>query len=143
MTSLTPAETQALYAATQQALDRAYAPYSRFHVAASLRTSSGEVIVGVNVENAAYPQTICAERSAIASAVSQGYRAFTDIAIAYRDLQHPELHAPIRPCGGCLSVLLEFSPQRNLRVHCLSPAGHPEILTLAELLPYPFTLESR
>lgn len=138
MTSLTPAEVRELYEAAQAALAHSYAKYSRFRVAAALRTRSGEIITGVNVENAAYPQTLCAERTAIVSAVSQGHREFTDIAIIYRDEEHPDSHSPIRPCGGCLSVMLEFSPQRNLRVHCLSPHGQPEILSLAELLPYPF-----
>jgi len=138
MTSLTHAELHALYTAAREALLHSHAPYSHFRVAAALRTRSGIIVTGVNVENAAYPQTLCAERSAIVAAVSQGHRDFTDIAIAYRDEEHPDSLAPIRPCGGCLSVMLEFSPQRNLRVHCLSPLGQPEILSLAELLPYPF-----
>lgn len=127
-----------LYAAARAACALSYAPYSQFRVGAALRSASGIIITGGNVENAAYPQTICAERSAVVAAVARGEQRFTDLAIAYEDQRQPGAAHVIRPCGGCLSVLLEFSPSRDLRVHCLNVEGTADIRTLAELMPYPF-----
>jgi len=78
----------------------AYAPYSQYAVGAALRTRSGRVFTGVNVENAAYPQTMCAERVAVFSAVVAGERDFTAIAVVTTNGGSP--------CGGCRQVLAEF-----------------------------------
>lgn len=78
----------------------AYAPYSNYRVGAALLTSSGKIFTGANVENAAYPDSICAERSAVFSAVSAGERDFTAIAVATRNGG--------TPCGSCRQVLSEF-----------------------------------
>ena len=129
---------EVLYSHAISALARSYAPYSRFRVAAALRASGGSITVGVNVENAAYPQSLCAERSAVVTAVSLGLRAFTDVAIAYVDDAGKSGGAFIRPCGGCLAVLHEFSPDGSLWVHCLNAMGEADVRQLKELLPLPF-----
>lgn len=136
--ALTGPEAKQLYATARGLLDLAYAPYSRFEVAAALRDIDGGIHPGVNVENGAFPQTICAERSAVAGAISRGKSSFTDIAIAYRRVDGNGTGGSIRPCGGCLSVLHEFSPDGSLWVHCLDERGVVEVLALRELLPYPF-----
>jgi cytidine deaminase len=79
---------------------KAYAPYSNYQVGAALLTKKGQIFTGVNVENAAYPDSICAERSAIFSAVSAGEREFEAIAVATRNGG--------APCGSCRQVLSEF-----------------------------------
>jgi cytidine deaminase len=84
--------------------DRAYAPYSRFHVGATLLGKSGKTYQGCNIENSAYPSCICAEHSAIAVAVSSGEKEFDAIAVAGPDHVHLSL------CGKCRQVLAEFSP---------------------------------
>ncbi len=83
-----------------QVRSRAYAPYSNYKVGAALLTKKGQIFTGVNVENAAYPDSICAERSAIFSAVSAGEREFEAIAVATRNGG--------APCGSCRQVLSEF-----------------------------------
>ncbi|HYE79031.1 MAG TPA: cytidine deaminase [bacterium] len=129
-----------LYAEARALLELAYAPYSTFQVGALLVAADGATYPGVNVENGAYPQTLCAERSAVAGAVSRGARRFTDLVIAYRNGVGNGTGGYIRPCGGCLSVLQEFSPDGSLRVHCLDERGGVEVRSLRELLPYPFEL---
>jgi cytidine deaminase len=83
-----------------EARQKAYAPYSNYAVGAALLTSSGNVYQGVNIENAAYPASICAERSAVFNAVINGERQFVAIAVA-------TLNAGM-PCGSCRQVLAEF-----------------------------------
>ena len=88
--------------AAKQARLSAYAPYSKYNVGAALLTKSGKVHLGANVENAAYPTTICAERVAIFKAVTEGEREFTAMAVVTRDGG--------TPCGSCRQVLAEFAP---------------------------------
>src|SRR5689334_19893531 len=88
----------------KQAAEKAYAPYSRFPVGAALLTSSGEIITGVNVENVSYGLTICAERSAVATAISQGHLQFEAIAVWAPE----KLNGAVTPCGACRQVLAEF-----------------------------------
>lgn len=121
---------EALKAAAVSMLDRAYAPYSRFPVGAALECEDGTVFTGCNVENAAYPAGICAERSAVSHAVSQGHTRFRRIVIAGRG------HDFCVPCGICRQVLREFSP--DLEIICLNGAGDARTFALAELLPHSF-----
>ena len=108
---------------------RAYAPYSGFAVGAALLAASGRVYGGVNVENASYPVGICAERAAVAAAVTAGEREFEALAgIA-------DSPAPCAPCGMCRQMLMEFPLKRIILANT---AGAVRILTPAELLPHAF-----
>src|SRR5688572_5434243 len=93
-------ERQSLIDLANEARRRAYAPYSNYPVGAALRTKSGRLYTGVNVENAAYPHTMCAERVAIFKAVSEGETEFEVIAVVTNNGGSP--------CGGCRQVLAEF-----------------------------------
>ena len=116
------------------AMERAYAPYSNFRVGAALLASDGSVSEGCNVENAAYPAGICAERSAVSAAVARGNRSFETIMIA------TEAEQPTPPCGMCRQVLEEFSP--HLVVVSATRDGREARWTLDELLPKAFTPHS-
>jgi cytidine deaminase len=116
-----------LYAVAETAAARAYAPYSGFHVGAALRAHDGRVFQGVNVENAAYPLGICAERSAVARAVGEG--------LGPGDLEAIAITAS--PCGGCRQWLYEF---RLERVVYRRAEGELVMATPAELLPDTFEL---
>lgn len=115
-------------------MERAYAPYSRFKVGAALLASDGSITEGCNVENAAYPAGICAERGAIAGAVARGNQSFTAVMIA------TEAEEPTPPCGMCRQVLEEFSPQ--MIVIAVTRSGREARWTLDELLPKAFTPHS-
>ena len=125
-----------LIAAARDAASRAYAPYSGFHVGAAVRTASGGVFTGGNVENAAYPLGNCAERSAIAAAVAaEGAGCeIIDIAIHAEDRHGHAQPAP--PCGACRQCIHELGA--NARVHFLSPAAEWTSLGIGQLLPYAF-----
>ena len=113
------------------AMERAYAPYSEFPVGAALLTADGAVVTGCNVENAAYPSGICAERGAVMAAVAAGHRAFRLLVLA------TEADEPAPPCGACRQVLVEFAPR--LPVVSVNRDGELRRWTMAELLPHPFT----
>ena len=119
---MTPAELvqQALAART-----RAYAPYSDYQVGAAVLTEAGEVVLGCNVENAAYPATICAERVALTAAVAQGKRHFTAIAVATRNGGSP--------CGTCRQVMMELGP--DMTVYIADESGAYRTTTVRALLP--------
>ena len=110
----------------------AYAPYSGFPVGAALECEDGTVFTGCNVENAAYGDTICAERCAVLKAVSEGRREFTRIAI------YGEGQGYCMPCGSCRQVLAEFSPE--MEVLSAKAGGSYVSYPLSRLLPYTFTL---
>lgn len=93
-----------LLAAAVQARDRAYAPYSGFRVGAALETTDGTVHLGCNVESAAYPATICAERTALVGAIAAGTTTFRRIAVIGSG------PGPTTPCGMCRQLLFEFAP---------------------------------
>jgi cytidine deaminase len=121
-----------LVSLAQQARQRAYAPYSNFPVGAALLARSGRVFSGCNVENAAYPLTTCAERTAVTKAVSEGEREFEAIAVV--------TDTGAAPCGACRQILREFSgPDGDLRVLIADTSGRLRAFTIAELLPEEFT----
>ncbi len=120
-----------LFDAARATQARAHAPYSRFRVGAALRTASGAVHTGCNVENAAYPLGACAEAAALAAMVMAGDRTPTDIVVI------GDGEALCTPCGGCRQRLREFSPD-NLRIHVAGPEGIRRTFTLGELLPHSF-----
>lgn len=113
------------------AMENAYAPYSRFRVGAAVRTTTGEVIAGCNVENAAYGEALCAERVAIAAAVARGMKEFEEIVIA------SESENPAAPCGSCRQIMSEFAP--NLQITSYSKNGKQLTWRLGDLLPDAFT----
>ena len=127
MKTLTQADLT-LLAFARQAQERAYAPYSGFHVGAAIYCA-GEVTQGVNVENAAYGSTICAERAAATAAVLKGFKIFEAIAIV-GDSEDPTV-----PCGACLQVLSEFNP--SMEIILTTPSGRSRSMTLDELFPSP------
>ena len=122
--------TQELCAAARRMLAMAYVPYSHFPVGAALLCADGTVFTGCNIENAAYGSTICAERAAVAKAVSEGHREFSAIAVAGRSEDY------CWPCGVCRQVLYEFAPE--LTVLVARGDGDYVKLPLKELLPHGF-----
>src|SRR3990172_5236672 len=123
-------EQQSLIKLANEARQHAYAPYSKYKVGAALRTKSGRVFTGVNVENAAYPTTICAERTAVFKAVSEGVREFEAIAVVTDNGGSP--------CGSCRQVLAEF----GLDTVVLIANGEGKLVqetTVRDLLPGAFT----
>jgi cytidine deaminase len=130
MSQLTNEECKFLIDLANEARRRAYAPYSNYPVGAALRTKSGKVFTGVNVENAAYPTTMCAERTAVFTAVTAGEREFEIIAVATENGGSP--------CGSCRQVLAEF----GLDTVVLLADGDGKLTqetTVRDLLPGAFT----
>ena len=119
---------------------RSYIPYSGFSVVASLLAGSGRIYGGCNIENAAYPATICAERTAMAKAVSEGERGFRAIAIAGGKEGDPEGYS--YPCGTCRQVMREFCDSGTFVVIVARSTEDYKIFTLEELLPNSFGPES-
>lgn len=124
-------EDQNLYQAALAAMGNAYAPYSHFSVGAAVRAADGRVFAGANVENASYGLSICGERAAVFGAVSGGVRELECICVVGATSQ------PISPCGACRQVLAEFNVGR---VILANTQGDAKLCTLAELLPYSFSL---
>ena len=122
---------QALVELAFTMLDRAYVPYSRFPVGAALLCAGGTVFTGCNVENAAYGSTICAERTALVTAVSEGHRDdFVRLAVVGRGDDY------CWPCGACRQMLFEFAPDLTVLV---ARGDHQFVtLPLRELLPHGF-----
>jgi cytidine deaminase len=132
MTPLTDSDRKFLLDLANEARRRAYAPYSGYKVGSALRTKSGKIYTGVNVESAAYPMTMCAERVAVFKAVSEGEREFEAISVVTDNGG--------APCGGCRQVLAEF----GLETIVLIGDGNGKLLqetTVGELLPGAFTPE--
>src|SRR5512147_2313038 len=128
--TLTKQEKQALIDLANTARQHAYVPYSKYHVGAALRTKTGRIFTGVNIENAAYPHTMCAERVAVFKAVSEGEMDFEVIAVVTDNGGSP--------CGGCRQVLAEFG--LDTIVLMADKDGHlVKETTVKELLPEAFT----
>ena len=126
-------ERQALIDLANETRKYAYVPYSKYRVGAALRTKSGKIYTGVNIESAAYPTTMCAERVAIYKAVSEGERGFEMIAVVTDNGGSP--------CGGCRQVM----PQFGLETRGLIADGELNVvteMTVAQLLPEAFTPET-
>ena len=121
---------QALVELAFTMLERSYVPYSKFPVGAALLCADGTVFTGCNVENAAYGSTICAERTALVKAVSEGHREFTALAVAGKSRDY------CWPCGACRQMLYEFAP--GLTVLVAREDGDYVELPLKELLPHGF-----
>lgn len=123
---------QPLLDAAWKARDQAHAPYSGFHVGAALLRASGEIVGGCNVENAAYPSSLCAERTAICAAVSQGMKMGEMVALVV--VTEAESLTP--PCGACRQVLAEFAERLPI---LLANRKERALHDLADLLPHSFT----
>ena len=127
-----------LIAAALEARKRSYAPYSHYHVGAALWTQSGKLYTGCNIENAAYPATNCAERTATFKAVSEGKTEFRAIAIVGGPKgKEPENFCA--PCGVCRQVMAEFCDPETFRIILMNGAGEIREYLLKELLPLGFT----
>jgi cytidine deaminase len=118
-----------LVAAARKVRRRAHAPYSDFHVGAAV-LAGGRIFTGVNVENASYPLSVCAERNAVAAAVAAGKTAIEAVAVVAEDAD------PTPPCGGCRQVLHEFGPQ--MLVVAEADNGRRAEWVLSSLLPAAF-----
>lgn len=123
--------TQKLYETAKDAAKNAFAPFSNFHVGAALLASDGRIFTGCNVENSSYGATICAERTALVKAVSEGSRDFIAIAVVSQD-------GEAWPCGICRQVLYEFSPEMLV---ITGNDEHLAVVKLNELLPHGFRLD--
>ena len=120
-----------LFRMAVEASENAYAPFSNFHVGAALLTEDGKVFTGVNIENSSYGATICAERTAMVKAISEGARDFESIAIAGNG-------GTSWPCGICRQFMYEFCP--DIRVISGENEDELKVYTLKELLPEGFKL---
>ena len=117
-----------------EAQNRSYAPYSNFHVGASLLGKSGKLYLGANIENASYGATICAERVAMCKAISEGEKDFVAICITCSN------KTEAFPCGICRQFMREFSP--NMSIIIATSLDSYNVYTLEEMLPHSFGPES-
>ncbi|KGX92126.1 cytidine deaminase [Pontibacillus halophilus JSM 076056 = DSM 19796] len=115
----------------KRAREVAYVPYSKFPVGAAVQTKSGNVYIGSNIENAAYPVTCCAERVAIFKAVSEGDTEFTNIAVV------ADTDRPVPPCGSCRQVMSEFF-KADTPIYTTNLHGDVKEFRMNELLPFSF-----
>lgn len=117
----------------KEAAARAYAPYSEFRVGAAIQTADRGIYTGVNIENASFGLTLCAERVALATAITDGQREFASIAVAALDRRS------VWPCGACLQALSEFGS--DILIITEDKSGQPVSRHLKELLPESFNLK--
>jgi cytidine deaminase len=127
-------EIRGLRERAMSAMERAYAPYSSFHVGAALLGTDGSITEACNVENAAFPAGTCAERAALAAAVARGVRTFRLLVIS------TSADEPTPPCGMCRQALIEFSPE--LDIISVTRSGKETRWRLSELLPDAFSPRS-
>ncbi len=121
-----------LISAAKGVRKNAYAKFSGFEVGAALLADDGSVITGCNVENSSFGLTMCAERTAVFKAISEGHRNFIAIAIV------SDSDLPARPCGACRQVLYEFNP--DLEIACANVNGTVDKFNLSDLFPEGFRL---
>jgi cytidine deaminase len=119
-----------LFKMAQEAAEASYSPYSRFRVGAALLCEDGTVFTGTNVENRSFGLTICAERSAVVSAVSAGKRKFVALAIST-----PDSPVPVGPCGACRQVISEFMDS-TAPVHFGGRSSEKVETTVGALVPF-------
>ncbi len=124
-----------LFELAKAAMANAYAPYSNFPVGASIRSESGKLYSGANVENAAYPQGCCAEASAISAMVTDGERRIAEMVVIGKG------EALVTPCGGCRQKIREFAAP-DTPIHVCGPDGLRQSFTLDQLLPVSFGPEN-
>lgn len=123
-----------LFKAAMAARDNAYAPYSNFQVGAAIRSASGQVYGGCNVENVAYPEGTCAEAGAIAAMVAAGETEIAEVLVVAGG------SFKISPCGGCRQKIAEFA-KGDVPVHLADLAGDIETISVGQLLPAGFDKE--
>lgn len=117
------------------AFENAYAPYSKFQVGAALRTASGEIYSGANIENASYGLSRCAEQSAVQAMASAGKRDVSEVVV------YTAAAEPASPCGACRQILYEFGP--NASVFLVNQEGVEKQFKVRELLPDGFKLREK
>jgi len=118
----------------KEAREKAYVPYSKFKVGAAIKTKSNKIYKGVNIENASFGLTNCAERTAIFKAISEGDHDLEEIAVV------ADTEGPVSPCGACRQVMVEFFAP-NAKVYLANLKGDMLETTVKELLPGAFTQE--
>jgi cytidine deaminase len=111
--------------------EQAYVPYSKFKVGAALLTKSGKIYTGCNIENAAYPVSLCAERVAIFKAISEGETEFIELAVV------ADTERPVPPCGSCRQVMSEFFDSQ-MNIHLTNLSNNTMTVKMEELLPFSF-----
>jgi cytidine deaminase len=111
--------------------EKAYAPYSRLKVGAAIRAEDGRIFVGANVENASYPEGLCAEAGAIAAMIAGGATRIAALAVV------ADSDAPVPPCGGCRQRIAEFAGS-DAEIHLATIAGARMELRFSDLLPHAF-----
>lgn len=126
---------KAMFELAREAMRKAHAPYSRFHVGAVMKGANGRLYAGCNVENAAYPEGCCAETAAIAAMVMDGEVKITEVLVMGAGA------ALVTPCGGCRQRIREFAAD-SVPIHICSPDELRQTVTLGELLPLSFGPEN-
>lgn len=127
-----------LFEAALAVRERAYVPYSRFKVGAALRTADGSIVTAANVENAAYPQSQCAEASAVGRMVAEGHGRIAEVVVIGGEAGDGML---CTPCGGCRQRIREFAGP-DTPIWVCGPEGTRRRFTLDELLPFSFGPEN-
>lgn len=119
-----------------KAREFAYCPYSQFKVGAAVRVQEGSIFTGCNIENAAYPDSLCAERTALAKAVSEGNTNFSAVAVS--GLLEPDQKF-VFPCGSCRQFISEFSRDKDVTIYIVKPDLKNVLVTsVKQLLPHSF-----
>ncbi|WP_028034535.1 cytidine deaminase [Chelativorans sp. J32] len=126
--------TNDIFTAAKGAMERAYAPYSRFPVGAAIRTETGAIHAGCNIENASYPEGWCAETTALGHMIMAGGGRVSEIAVV------AEKMPKIMPCGGCRQRLSEFVTS-NAKLHLCDMNGVVETVPFSTVFPHAFDLE--
>ncbi len=140
MDEMPSGDRELLLAAIAQ-LEKAYAPYSNFHVGAAARLSDGDIFIGSNQENASYPLCMCGERVALYNAAANKPNVPVDaVAITIKN-QHATIDKPVSPCGACRQVISEFEYRHKQPIRIILKSDSPEVYVLnsvADILPLGF-----